>query len=201
MSNTLLIPGYRICEYRLIVPLGESLRESIAHLRRQLHEKYRLSVPFEVEPSLTVMHCHAYEGCETALKERMQQVASRVNSFSVALENFAALSSHTIYINTSGQQAFHDLARELKVLRSLISIPDHDPHFIADPHLLIAQDLKPFQFIRMWMDCEHKPFTGQFLAEGMVLLKRSVTHHRFEELDRFDFACLAHCIKQGTLFE
>lgn len=200
MANELLMPGYRIGEYRLIVPLSASLLERIAQMRCQLHQKYRLAVPFEVEPSLTILHCHAYEGTETNLKERIQQMAARVNAFPVALEDFAALASHTIYINIADRKPFQNLARELKALRSLISVPDHDPQFIADPQPFIAQDLKPFQFIRMWMDCEHMAFTGQFMADSMVLLKRSITHQRFEELERFCFATLPQGIKQGTLF-
>jgi 2'-5' RNA ligase len=200
MSNALVMPGYRIAEYRLIVPLSEALQQTVMQLRKDLHERYRIPVPFELKPSLTILHCHAYEGMEAKLIERMQQVATRNSSFKVELQNFAAYPSHTIYIHVPTRSPFNELCKELKVVKSLTKVPDHDPHFINEPHLLIAQKLKPFQFTRMWMDCEHTQFTGRFVATGMLLLKRSAITEQYEEVRRFEFASLAHSVKQGTLF-
>lgn len=200
MSNTLVMPGYRIAEYRLIIPLSEALQQTVMQVRKDLHERYRIPMPFELKPSLTILHCHAYEGMEAKLVERMQQVATRNSSFKVELQNFAAYPSHTIYIHVPTRSPFNDLCKELKVVKSLTKVPDHDPHFINEPHLLIAQKLKPFQFTRMWMDCEHTQFTGRFMAGSMVLLKRSVASNQYEEVRQFEFACLAQSVKQGTLF-
>ena len=200
MSNALVMPGYRISEYRLIIPLSEALQQSVMQVRKELHERYRIPLPFELKPSLTILHCHAYEGMEAKLLERMQQVATRSSAFKVEVQNFAAYPSHTIYLHVPTRSPFNELTKELKVVKSLTKVPDHDPHFINEPHLLIAQKLKPFQFTRMWMDCEHTQFTGRFMANSMVLLKRSLVSNQYEELRRFEFASLAQSVKQGTLF-
>jgi hypothetical protein len=200
MSNALVMPGYRIAEYRLIIPLSEALQQTIMQVRKDLHDRYRIPIPFELKPSLTILHCHAYEGMEAKLIERMQQVATRNSCFKVELQNFAAHPSHTIYIHVATCSPFNELCKELKVVRSLTKVPEHDPHFINEPHLLIAQKLKPFQFTRIWMDCEHTQFTGRFMANSMVLLKRSVAGNQYEEVRQFEFASLAHSVKQGTLF-
>ena len=200
MSNTLVDPGYRISEYRLIVPLSESLQQAVMQIRKELHERYRIPAPFELKPSLTILHCHAYDGMEARLLDRIQQVATRNSVFKVELQNFAAYPSHTIYIHVATRSPFNELTKELKCVKSLTKVPDHDPHFINEPHLLIAQKLKPFQFTRMWMDCEHTQFTGRFVAAGMVLMKRTAAGGHWEELRRFEFATLAQSIKQGTLF-
>lgn len=200
MSNTLLMPGYRTSEYRLQIPLSEALQQTVMQLSKDLHERYRLPQLMEVKPALTLLHCHAYEGMEAKLVNRIQQVATRSQTFKVELQNFAALPSHSIYIHVATRSPFHELTKELKVIKSLIKVPDHDPHFINDPRLLIAQKLKPFQFTRMWMDCEHTQFTGRFMAGSMVLLKRNAVGTHYEELRRFDFASLSQCVKQGTLF-
>lgn len=200
MSNTLVMPGYRISEYRLIIPLSEALQQTVTGIRKDLHERYRIPVPFELKPSLTILHFHAYEGMEAKLLDRMQQVATRNSAFKVELQNFAAYPSHTIYIHVPTRSPFNELCKELKVVKSLTKVPDHDPHFINEPHLLIAQKLKPFQFTRMWMDCEHTQFTGRFIANSMMLMRRSAAGTHWEEVRRFDFATLAQCVKQGTLF-
>lgn len=200
MSNTLVVPGYRISEYRLIIPLSEALQQTVMQLRKELHDRYRLPIPFTLKPSLTVLHCHAYEGMEAKLIERLQQVAVRSMAFKVEMQNFAAYPSHTIYLQVLTRSPFNELAKQLKVVKSLTKLPDHEPHFINEPHLLLAQKLKPFQFTRMWMDCEHTPFTGKFIAGSMVLLRRSPAHPTYEEARRFDFASLSQTVKQGTLF-
>lgn len=200
MSNTLLMPGHKICEYRLIIPLNEDLQETIMKLRKELHEKYKVALPFQLKPSLTILHCHAYEGMEAKLMERMQNVASRNAAFKVELQNFAAYPSHTIYIHVATRSPFNDLVKELKGVKSLTKIPDHDPYFIKEPHLLVAQKLKPFQFTRMWIDCEHTEFSGKFMANHLLLMKRSEANTRYEVIRQFDFASLALSIKQGTLF-
>lgn len=200
MNNTLIQPGHRVCEYRLVIPLTETLQKTVTQIRRELHDRYRLQVPFEVKPSLTILHCHAYEGTEEKLIERLQQVVIRTASFKVELKNFAAFPSHTVYINVPTRLPFQELARELKVVKSLTKIPDYDPHFISEPYLLIAQGLKPFQFTRMWMDCEHIVFTWEFMANSMILMKRSIANTLYEEIKQFEFMSLRHLIKQGTLF-
>lgn len=200
MRNELLMPGQRVCEYRLLVPLSETLQETVRHIRRQLHEKYRIPLPFELPPSLTILHCHAYESAEPKLIERIQQVATRTAAFNVELKNFGAESLNTIYIPVITHHPLQQLVKEVKVVKSLAQIPDHDPHFVHEPHLLIAQNLKPFQFTRMWMDCEHTAFTGRFTADGIVLMKRSAIRTCYEEAKRFEFASLSQMVKQGTLF-
>jgi hypothetical protein len=200
MNNMLLSPGHRVCEYRLIIPLSEALQKTITQLQRELHDRYRLQVSFGLPASLTVLRCHAYESTEEKLIERLQQVAARTGSFKVELKGFAALPPNSICIDVPTRLPFQELAKELRVVKSLIKIPDYDPQFIHEPQLLMTQGLKPFQFTRMWMDCEHTVFTGGFIASRMLLMKRSIPHSRYEETKGFEFASLHHLIKQGTLF-
>ncbi|RYZ23680.1 MAG: hypothetical protein EOO10_20895 [Chitinophagaceae bacterium] len=200
MSTTLLMPGYKVCQYRLIIPLSEALQETVTNIRKALHDKYRVPFPFHLKPGLTILQCHAYEGMETKLVERIQGVAGRSAAFKVELQNFTAYPSHSIYIHVATRSPFNELVKELKVVRSLTRVPDNDPQFIKEPQLVVAQKLKPFQFTRMWMDCEHTLFTGRFTVEHMLLMKRSETNPRYELLRQFDFASAALCIKQGTLF-
>src|SRR5687768_14125016 len=119
MSNTLLVPGHRVCEYRLIIHLSDALQETIMKMRRELHDKYKVPLPFELKPSLTILHCHAYEGMEAKLVERIQQVASRNEAFKVELQNFAAYPSHTIYIHVATRSPFNELVKQLKTVKSL----------------------------------------------------------------------------------
>jgi 2'-5' RNA ligase len=194
------LPGYRIHEYRLVVDLPEALRERIAHLRARLHERHRVKSPFELKPSLTVLHCHAFEKTEPRLLERLAQLAMAMDPFRVELENFSAYPSHTIYINVPTRSPFQDLVKELKKLKWLMNIQGHEPHFIPEPHLILAQHLKPMPFIGMWMECEHSEFSGRFIADRLTLLRRTSESGRWEEVRVLELLQLASAVKQGELF-
>ena len=200
MNNPLHMPGYRVNEYRLVVPLSEALQEKVTHIRKKLYEKFKITFPFQIKPSLTVLTCHAYERMEPRLMERLQQVALGFQPFSIALQNYSAYPTHTIYIDVVNKSPFNDLVKALKPLSSLIKIPGHDPHYIKEPHLLVAQKLKPFQFISMWMELEHSQFSGRCIADGMILLKRSALNSRYEVVRRMEFMSLPMQVKQGELF-
>jgi hypothetical protein len=95
---------------------------------------------------------------------------------------------------------FNDLVKELKIIKSLTRVPDHEPHFIKEPHLIVGQKLKPFQFTRMWLDCEHTSFSGRFIADHMTLVRRNEMNPKYEVIRQFQFAGLAMGVKQGALF-
>jgi 2'-5' RNA ligase len=194
------LPGYRINEYRLVVPLSESLQEKVSQIRKTLHEKHKIKFPFQIKPSLTVMTCHAFEKMEARLLDRIQHVALGLNPFKVELQDYCAYPSHTIYIGVQTKSPFNDLVKELKSVRSIVRIPEHEPHFIKEPHLLIAQKLKPFQFVNMWLECEHSSFSGRYMADAMILLKRNQANTRYEAVRRFEFMSLPMQVKQGDLF-
>lgn len=197
--STAAMPGYRINEYRLVVPLPEALQEKIGAIRKGLHEKYGVKQPFGLKPSLTILKCHGFEKSEAKLLERLQHIAMGVPPFKVELEDYAGYPSHTIYINVTTKSPFNDLTKELKKAKRLMQIPKHDPHFINEPHLIMAQQLKPKQFANMWLECEHRQFTGRFVADALLLLKRQAAG-AYEVVRRLELLNLPFHVKQGTLF-
>lgn len=196
----LQMPGYRISEYRLVIPLSESLQDRVHALRKDLYERHKLTFPFQLKPSLTVLTYHAFERMEAKLLDRLQQVALGAQPFKVELHNFSAYPTHTISINVLTKSPFHELVKELKMIKSLVKIPGQEPQFIKEPHLLVAQKLKPFQFIKMWMECEHSQFNGRFMADAMLLLRKSEISNRYEVVRRMEFMSLPAQVRQGELF-
>ncbi|MBD0368940.1 MAG: 2'-5' RNA ligase family protein [Flavisolibacter sp.] len=194
------MPGYRINEYRLVVPLPETVQEKVTALRKSLHQKHKVKFTFGLKPCLTLLKCHAFEKTEARLVERLQQITMSTDAFKVELEGFAAYPSHTIYINVLTKAPFRELVNELKRHKKLMHIPQHDPHFISEPHLIVAQKLKPMQFINMWLECEHAHFSGRFVADALLLLRRTAANQNYEVVRRLEFMSLPMNVKQGVLF-
>lgn len=195
----LSMPGYRVNEYRLVVPLPQAQQEKVLALRTRLHERHKVKPPFSLRPSLTLLRFHAFEKTEARLLERFEQVTTGFQPFKVELENFSAYPSHTIYINIPTRAPFNELAKEFKKMKWLMNIPGQDPQFITEPHMVIAQALKPMQFISMWLECEHSSFDGRFIADNLVLMKRSSENY-WEDLRSLGFRGMPSAIKQGELF-
>lgn len=200
MSNVLHMPGYRISEYRLVLPLPEVLQDKIAGLRKSLYEKHGVQATPDLKPSITLLKCHAYEKMEQKLLGRLQETAMGHHPFAVTLQGFEAQPSHSILIQVPTRAPFSELAKSLKGIRWLINVPQHDPHFFPEPRLVLAKQLKPMKFISLWMDCEHRQFNGRFMAEGLLLLKRSAVSGRWEVMKRLEFLSRGAMVKQGELF-
>jgi 2'-5' RNA ligase len=200
MELNISMPGYRIHEYKLVVPLPEALQEKIMAVRTPLHEKYKVKPVVELKPHLCVLQVSAYEKTEERLLQQLQQIAMGTDVFKVEMSHFSAYPSHSIYINVKTKGPFTDLVKELKRCKRLLQVPGMEPLFINEPQLMIAQNLKPFQFIRMWLECEHSAFTGKFMADAFLLLKRSSSNSRYEVVRRMEFLSLPMHVQQGTLF-
>ncbi len=77
---------------------------------------------------------------------------------------------------------------------------DNKPHFILEPHIPIARRLEPWQYEKGWLEYSHKHFTGRFIADAMLLLKRPVGENKYQIAQRLEFQNLAVTTKQGELF-
>jgi len=199
-SRIVTMPGYRIHEYRLVVPLSEALEERLGALRSRLFERHRVKQGGEGAGGLTVLRAHALEQSESRLVERLQQLVWGMEPFRVELDGFAAYPSHSIYIQVPTRAPFSLLVQELKKLKWLMNLPGQEPHYIPEPQLVRAQGLKPMPFIGMWMECEHSEFRGRFLADRLLLLRRPAGSGSWEALHSFTFPQVAASVKQGVLF-
>ena len=77
---------------------------------------------------------------------------------------------------------------------------DNKPHFILEPHITIARKLQPWQYEKGWLEYSNKNFTGRFIADSMILLKRPVGEMKYQVVQRFEFQNLPVTTKQGELF-
>jgi hypothetical protein len=77
---------------------------------------------------------------------------------------------------------------------------ENKPHFMDDPYIPIARKLLSWQYEKGWNEYSHKHFTGRFMADGMLLIKRKVGEKAWQIVQRFDFMNLPVTTRQGNLF-
>ena len=198
--NILTIPGYRINEYLLVLNPHEELRNRIIQVRREFSEKYK-TMGIGGKPHLALARFTQLEMMEERIVNRLKTVAMGYYPFKVELRDFGSFPSHTITINVPTKIPVQNLVREIREHQRLMKLDnDNKPYFIDDPYIMVARKLLPWQFEQGWLEYSHRHFTGRFIADSMLLLKRRQGDRAYQIVQRLEFMNLPVTTKQGELF-
>ena len=203
MKNSInSIPGYKIYEYLLVLNPHEELRSRIMQVKQQFHDTYKAAAALHTKPHITLASFTQYEMFEERIVNRLKTVAMGFHPILVALKDFGSFPSHTIYINITTKLPVQDLTKQIRSeAQKLMKLDvDNKPHFILEPYVTIARKLLPWQFEQGWLEYSHKHFTGKFIADAMLLLKRPVGELKYQIAGRYEFQNLLVATKQGELF-
>lgn len=202
------IPGYRVYEYLLVLSPHEELWNRIMKTKQEFAEKYKTDNAGRGNPYITLVTFSQYAMMEERIISRLQNIAMGFPPYKVELKDFGSFPSHTIYINVTSKLPVQNLVKTIRTESQRLMKLDNDnkPHFILEPHLTIARKLKPWQYEKGWLEYSSKHFTGRFIANGMILLKRlnveSPEGHKmkYQTAATFEFQNLPVATKQGELF-
>jgi 2'-5' RNA ligase len=196
------IPGYRVYEYLLVLNPHEELRQRIMQVKQAFFDTYKAGTALYSKPHLTLVNFVQYEMMEERIINRLQLITMGFQPIKVELKDFGSFPAHTIYINVTSKMPIQGLVKSVRAeTQRLMKLnDDHKPHFMLEPHLTIARKLQPWQYEQGWLEYSHKHFTGRFIADAMLLLKRPVGEMKYEIIRRFDFQNLPVSTKQGDLF-
>jgi len=195
------MPGYRLNEYMLVLSPHEELRKKILGIKREFAEKYKCPQAVWSKPHLLVAWFTNYEMMEERITHRLKAIAMGFHPIKVEMKDFGSYPSHSITINVISREPVKELIREVRESQRLLKPDnDHKPYFTDDPHILVAGKLAPWQYEGGWQEFSHRHFTGRFIAEGMLLLKRRTGDKAWQILERLAFQNLPVSIKQGELF-
>ena len=196
------IPGYRVYEYLLVLSPHKELSEKISKVKEEFAETYKTDFAKYGKPHITLATFTQYGLMEDRIISRLRTIAMGFPPFKVELHDFGSFPSHTIYINITSKLPVQNLVKDIRTeTQRLMKLNDENkPHFIMEPHLTIARKLLPWQYEKGWLEYSHKHFTGKFIADGMVLLKRPAGELKYNVAQRFEFQNLPVATKQGELF-
>ena len=196
------LPGYKVYEYLLVLNPHEELRNKIMEVKKAFYDKYQADTARRGKPHITLVNYVQYELMEERILNRLQAIAMGYHPIKIELKDYGSFPSHTIYINITSKVPIQDLVKTIRAegQRLMKFDDDHKPHFIMEPHLTIARKLLPWQYEKGWLEYSHKHFTGRFIADSMLLLKRPVDELKYQIVRRFEFQNLPVTTKQGELF-
>ncbi|HXD78087.1 MAG TPA: 2'-5' RNA ligase family protein [Puia sp.] len=206
-------------EYMLILNPHEELRGRIQLLKKQFHDAYPApggSAAAGAKPHLTLVRFTQLALMEERIIQRLRVIAMGYCPFKVELKDFGSFPTHTIYLQVTSKLPIRGLLTEIREAQRLMRLDkDRKPHFMEEPHIPIARKLLPWQYEKGWQEYEKKSFTGRFVADGMLLLKRRAADvtdgpatggrdawasRAWQISERFAFQNLPVATKQGQLF-
>ena len=196
------IPGYKIFEYLLVLNPHEELRNKIMQVKKDFYDSYKASAAVYGKPHITLVNFVQYGLMEERILNRLKIIAMGFHPVKIELKDYGSFPSHTIYINVTSKLPIQYLVKQIRTeSQQLMKLDaDNKPHFILEPHLTIARKLQPWQYEKGWLEYSHKYFTGRFIADSMLLLKRPVGELKYQVVQRLEFQNLPVTTTQGELF-
>ena len=182
-SNIHTVLGYCVNEYLLVLQPHEELQHKIGLLRKQFQQDYRTQNFANGRPRLTLARFTQLEMMEERILNRLAALAMGHYPFKVELKDYGSFPSHTIFINVASKLPLRGLVSMLKTGQKLMKMDnEHKPHFIDEPFIPIARKLLPWQYEKGWLEYSNRHFTGRFIADAMLLLKRPVGDQSYQVL-------------------
>lgn len=202
MRNIISIPGYKVYEYLIVLNPHEELRNKIMHIKKEFSETYQMPSAMYGKPHLTLVNFVQYGLMEERIINHLKTIAMGTKPVKIELKDYGSFPSHTIYINVTSKIPIQGLVKSIRSETQKLMKLDNDnkPHFMMEPHLTIARKLQPWQYEKGWLEYSHRQFTGRFIADAMLLLKRPVGEMKYQIAGRFEFQNLPVTTTQGALF-
>jgi len=196
------MPGYRINEYLLVLTPPEDLWQKIVKVKEEFAEKYKVPSAKYLKPHIALVNFIMLDMMEEKVLQRLQSIAMGIAPFKIELKDYGSYPSHTIYVNVISKLPIQHIVKQLKDAQRLMKLNNENkPHFIDEPHIGIARKLKPWQYEQGWSEYSQRQFTGRFISDHMLLLKRRAGDKApFQIAKRFEFQNLPVVTKQGSLF-
>ncbi|MDB5203148.1 MAG: hypothetical protein JWQ27_2557 [Ferruginibacter sp.] len=202
MQELSMMPGMKLFEYLVVLNPHEALREKIIHIKQHFYDSYKATSALYGRPHIALVKFTQREMAEERIVHRLKTIAMGYHPVKIELRDFGSFPAHTIFINVLSKVPIQELIKHIRTEAQQLMKPDneHKPHFMLEPQMLVAGKLKPWQFEKGWLEYSHKHFTGRFIADAMLLLKRPVGEFKYQIAGRFEFENLPVATTQGALF-
>ena len=202
MKSISTIPGYRINEYKLVLDPRPELQHKITTIKKEFNEAFKVAAAVSSKVNLVLVMFTQYELMEERIVNHLKPIAMSYPPFKVELKDFGSFPTHTIFINVISKIPVQNLVKLIRheTGRLLKMNDENKPHFITEPFIHIATKLQPWQYEKGWLAYSHKHFTGRFIADAMLLLRRTQGEKHWQIVQRFEFQNIPLSVKQGDLF-
>jgi 2'-5' RNA ligase len=196
-----VMPDYATAQYLLVVQPHQALCDEIQLIKKNFAESYDCPAAAAGKPNITLARFTQYEMLEQRIVHRMERIATAQPSFVVELHDFGSFPTHSIYLNVTTKTQFVELVKSLRPIQQMMKLDkDNKPHFITEPFITIARKLIPWQYEKGWLELSNTHFSGRFVVNEMILLRKRDGEMKYETVRKFRMMNVKEEVVQGNLF-
>jgi len=193
-------PGYRLNEYKLVIPLPDALQQKVIAIRTEFGEKYSYK-PDTGRAHVILVMFSQLEMMEDKIRQKLRTITMGEAPFKIELKDFGTYPSHSIFVNIATREPVKKLIRSVRDIQSILRTDkEHKAHFLQEPMIVIGRKLKPWQYEKAWLEYSQRQFTGRFIADAVLLLKRAENTIPWQIVERMELQNLPVVTRQGGLF-
>lgn len=187
-------------EYLLVLQPHQALWNEIKFIKEKFATDFDCATARMGLPHITLVRFKQYQITENRIRQSLRNCIKTLQSFKIEMKDFGSFPSHTIYINIVSKVQIMNAVKAARQGQKFMKMDkDNKPHFITEPHLIIARKLLPWQYEKGWLEYSHKDFHGRFIADHALLLKRK-QGEKYKPVEKFLFQNEKEEITQGDLF-
>src|SRR5688572_7226841 len=124
-----ILPGYRVCEYMIVLDPGEDLRMKVTAIREEFNKDYKEKLK-RGKPNLMLASFSQLAMMEERIINKLKVIAMAQPPFKIELKDFGSFPSHTIFIAVTSKLPIQDLVKSIRTAaQSLMKIEDKKPYF------------------------------------------------------------------------
>jgi len=192
----------QLADYKIVIVPHTELSNKIMEARKEFQQKYEIEIPITSRPDITLVTYKQSPISEQRIINHLKPIAMAAPAFKVEVKDYGSFPSHTIFLNVPTKIPIESIRNKIRAEAGRFMKVDNDtkPHFLNDFNFTLARKLKPWQYEKAWLEYSHRHFTGRFIADRMLFLRKRKSEYKYQILESFQFENLAIESKQGELF-
>ncbi|MEO7445199.1 MAG: 2'-5' RNA ligase family protein [Ferruginibacter sp.] len=196
------LPGYDVHEYLVVLQPHEEVQTKITQVKKIFAEEFLNEHALYSRPHIALVRFKQLAMQEEKIISRLKNIAMGLAPVKIELSDYGSFPAHTIYINVKTKLPVQYIVKKIRTdAQRLMKLDaDNKPHFLIDPYIPIARKLVPWQYEKAWEKYAHKNFTGRFIADGILVLRRKEGEKNYQVLRRLTFDNLPVNTTQASLF-
>lgn len=189
-------------DYLIIIRPHAELLNKIIQVKQVFADKFKNENALYIKPHLALVKFSQFAMAEERIVNKLKALSMGLTPVKIELKDFGNYPSHTIFVNVTSKIQIEILVKSIRINMQQLMRADKDnkPYFIMQPNFNIGQKLLPWQFEKAWLEYSHRQFTGRFIVDEMLLLRRKNDERKYFIVERFQLKNMPVSTTQGTLF-
>ncbi len=200
MPGTFNIPQMVHHQYMLIIQPGTAILDRIKRFQKKWVDDEGLK-PTQLQSGYLLLSRFSHFGAhEEKLLRKLHYAAMECAPYRINIDGFFGLPEHSVGLKISNPAPVKLINRTIQTHLSGLKFPTEKPYYNQYPAIGVATKMEATQYRQIWKAIEHKHFLASFIADHMIVLRKSPQAKGWSLLNRFSFENIPVQSKQGVLF-